>query len=149
MTPAAHPVRRRPAHGNPGLGATGRADTGIARSAPGGPHAAGRVDEIAALLGAHVDRLHRALPALQAATPTLARWGEDLGRRLLAAGNGGSAAEAQHLTAELVGRFDGDRRPLSAIALHADTSSLSAIGNDYGFAQVYAVSYTHLRAHET
>ena len=55
MTPAARPVRRRPAHGNPGLGATGRADTGIARSAPGGPHAAGRVDEIAALLGAHVD----------------------------------------------------------------------------------------------
>jgi len=150
MTPAAHPVRRRPGHGNPGLGTTSRADTGIARSAPGGPHAAGRVDEIAALLGAHVDRLHRALPALQAATPTLARWGEDLGRRLLAgnrllaAGNGGSAAEAQHLTAELVGRFDGDRRPLSAIALHADTSSLSAIGNDYGFAQVYA---RQVRAH--
>ncbi|HSU11725.1 MAG TPA: SIS domain-containing protein [Pseudonocardia sp.] len=87
---------------------------------------------------------------MRAASPTFARWGEDLGRRLvagnrlLAAGNGGSAAEAQHLTAELVGRFDGDRRPLSAIALHADTSSLSAIGNDYGFAQVYA---RQVRAH--
>jgi D-sedoheptulose 7-phosphate isomerase len=120
------------------------------RRKSGGPHPAGRVDEITEVLSAHVDRLDRALPALRAASPTFARWGEDLGRRLvagnrlLAAGNGGSAAEAQHLTAELVGRFDGDRRPLSAIALHADTSSLSAIGNDYGFAQVYA---RQVRAH--
>ena len=53
-------------------------------------------------------------------------------------GNGGSAAEAQHLTAELVGRYDGDRPPLSAIALHAETSSLTAIGNDYGAAEAYA-----------
>lgn len=68
----------------------------------------------------------------------------DAGGRLLAAGNGGSAAQAQHLTAELVGRFDRDRRALSAIALHADTSSLTAIGNDYGFAQVYA---RQVRAH--
>jgi phosphoheptose isomerase len=51
-------------------------------------------------------------------------------------GNGGSAAEAQHLTAELVGRFDGERRPLSAIALHAESASFSAIGNDYE--EVYA-----------
>ena len=92
---------------------------------------------------------------MQAAAPTLARWGEDLGQRLLAgnrllaAGNGGSAAEAQHLTAELVGRFDRDRRPLSAIALHADTSSLSAIGNDYGFAQVYARQVLAQRARAT
>ncbi|WP_346277775.1 SIS domain-containing protein [Pseudonocardia sp.] len=96
------------------------------------------------LLGDHVDRLTQALPALRRASPTLAGWGGDLatrllgGARLLAAGNGGSAAEAQHLTAELVGRFDRERRPFSAIALHADTSSLSAIGNDYGYAQVYA-----------
>jgi D-sedoheptulose 7-phosphate isomerase len=60
------------------------------------------------------------------------------GGRLLAAGNGGSAAQAQHLTAELVGRFRDERQPLSAIALHADTSSLTAIGNDYGPAEVYA-----------
>ena len=96
------------------------------------------------LLGDHVDRLTQALPALRRASPTLAGWGGDLatrllaGARLLTAGNGGSAAEAQHLTAELVGRFDRERRPFSAIALHADTSSLSAIGNDYGYAQVYA-----------
>ena len=128
MTPVARPGRRR----------------------SGGPHPAGRVDEITEVLAAHVDRLDRALPALRAASPTFARWGEDLGRRLvagnrlLAAGNGGSAAEAQHLTAELVGRFDGDRRPLSAIALHADTSSLTAIGNDYGYQDVYA---RQVRAH--
>jgi phosphoheptose isomerase len=115
-----------------------------------GPHAAGVQDEQVALLAAHVDRLGHALPALRASAPMLARWGDELGRRLLsgsrllAAGNGGSAAEAQHLTAELVGRFDRDRRALSAIALHADTSSLSAIGNDYGFAQVFA---RQVRAH--
>jgi D-sedoheptulose 7-phosphate isomerase len=60
------------------------------------------------------------------------------GGRLLAVGNGGSAAQAQHLTAELVGRFRDERQPLSAIALHADTSSLTAIGNDYGPEQMYA-----------
>ena len=101
-------------------------------------------------LGAHVDRLAEALPALRAASPMLARWGTDLaerlvrGSRLLTAGNGGSAAEAQHLTAEIVGRFDRERRPLSAIALHADTSSVTAIGNDYGYEQVYA---RQVRAH--
>ena len=66
------------------------------------------------------------------------------GGRLLAVGNGGSAAQAQHLTAELVGRFRDERQPLSAIALHADTSSLTAIGNDYGPEQMYA---RQVRAH--
>ncbi len=55
------------------------------------------------------------------------------GGRLLAAGNGGSAAHAQHLTAELVGRYRDERPALSAFALHADTSSLTAIANDYGY----------------
>ena len=64
--------------------------------------------------------------------------------RLLACGNGGSAAEAQHLTGELVGRFREERRPLSAIALHADSSALTAIGNDYGPEEVYA---RQVRAH--
>jgi D-sedoheptulose 7-phosphate isomerase len=71
-------------------------------------------------------------------------WGRHLagvldgGGRLLACGNGGSAAEAQHLTGELVGRFLHERRPLSAIALHADTSALTAIGNDYGGHESFA-----------
>ncbi len=62
----------------------------------------------------------------------------DAGGRLLACGNGGSAAEAQHLTGELVGRFRHERRPLSAIALHADTSATTAIVNDYGDHEVFA-----------
>ncbi|MFJ9554371.1 SIS domain-containing protein [Nocardiopsis sp. NPDC101807] len=66
------------------------------------------------------------------------------GQRLFACGNGGSAAEAQHLTAELTGRFEDERAPLSAIALHAETSSVTAIANDYGYRQVYA---RQLRAH--
>jgi D-sedoheptulose 7-phosphate isomerase len=60
------------------------------------------------------------------------------GGRLLACGNGGSAADAQHIAAELTGRFFRDRRPLPAMALHGNTSSLTAIGNDYGYDQVFA-----------
>ena len=62
----------------------------------------------------------------------------DAGGRLLAAGNGGSAAQAQHLTAELVGRYRLDRRPFSAICLSAETSTLTAIGNDYPPAELFA-----------
>ncbi|OLC92788.1 MAG: phosphoheptose isomerase [Acidobacteria bacterium] len=60
------------------------------------------------------------------------------GGQLLIAGNGGSAADAQHISAELTGRFLRDRKPLRALALHANTSALTAIGNDYGFEQVFA-----------
>ena len=62
------------------------------------------------------------------------------GGSLLAAGNGGSAAEAQHLTGELVGRLhpSRERRPLPAVALHADTSALTAVANDYGYEQVFS-----------
>jgi D-sedoheptulose 7-phosphate isomerase len=60
------------------------------------------------------------------------------GGKVLFAGNGGSAADAQHLAAEFVGRFIRDRAPLPAIALTTDTSALTAIGNDYGFDQVFA-----------
>ncbi|MFN2446438.1 MAG: D-sedoheptulose 7-phosphate isomerase [Vicinamibacterales bacterium] len=58
--------------------------------------------------------------------------------RVLACGNGGSAADAQHFVAELVGRFVKERRALPAIALTTDTSILTAIGNDYGFDRVFA-----------
>jgi D-sedoheptulose 7-phosphate isomerase len=60
------------------------------------------------------------------------------GGKVLFAGNGGSAADAQHIAAEFVGRFINDRAPLAAIALTTDTSALTAIGNDYGFEQVFA-----------
>jgi D-sedoheptulose 7-phosphate isomerase len=58
--------------------------------------------------------------------------------KVLLAGNGGSAADAQHIAAELVGRLVDDRAPLAAIALTTDTSALTAIGNDYGFEHVFA-----------
>jgi D-sedoheptulose 7-phosphate isomerase len=96
----------------------------------------------------HVTAAIPTLEALRGEADRLAGWGVDLadrmlaGARLLAAGNGGSAAEAQHLTAELVGRFDGDRRAFSAICLHGDTSALTAIGNDYGFEEVFARQVT-------
>jgi D-sedoheptulose 7-phosphate isomerase len=60
------------------------------------------------------------------------------GNKILLFGNGGSAADAQHIAAELVGRFQLERRALPAIALTTDTSILTSIGNDYGFDQVFA-----------
>src|SRR5205814_5052117 len=59
------------------------------------------------------------------------------GRKVLAFGNGGSASDAEHLVAELVGRFEGERRPLAAVALTADSSVVTAIGNDYGYRHVF------------
>ena len=59
------------------------------------------------------------------------------GGKLLIAGNGGSAADAQHVAAEFVSRFAFDRGPLPAVALTTDTSALTAIGNDYGFEHVF------------
>jgi D-sedoheptulose 7-phosphate isomerase len=102
------------------------------------------------LAEAHLRALDTTLDGLRSQSARLWRWGALLadrlcaGARLLAAGNGGSAAEAQHLTAELVGRFCEDRRPFSAIALHGDSSSLTAIGNDYGYHEVFA---RQVRAH--
>jgi len=60
-----------------------------------------------------------------------------LGGKLLLAGNGGSAADAQHIAAEFLSRFQFDRTPLPAIALTTDTSVLTAVGNDYGYEQVF------------
>ena len=74
----------------------------------------------------------------------IARAGEALaaalksGRKALACGNGGSAADSQHFAAEIVGRFERERPGLPAIALTADTSGLTAIANDYGFERVFA-----------
>ncbi len=95
-------------------------------------------------LDEHDREIRTAMTALRREWPTLQRWGRrlldtfDSGGRLLAAGNGGSAAEAQHLTAELVGRFLLERRPFSAICLSAETSSLTAIVNDYGAEEMFA-----------
>ncbi|MBI4900071.1 MAG: SIS domain-containing protein, partial [Actinobacteria bacterium] len=107
-------------------------------------------DDLTDVVDAHIGRTFEALSSLQTQAPRLALWGSILadrlsaGQRLLVAGNGGSAAEAQHLTAELVGRFDGDRPPFSAIALHAETSALTAVANDYGYDEVFS---RQVRAH--
>jgi D-sedoheptulose 7-phosphate isomerase len=98
----------------------------------------------------HLDSLALALSALYAAADRLDAWGCHLaevlggGGRLLVAGNGGSAAQAQHLTAELVGRYRDERPPFSAIALCAESSAVTAVGNDYGFDEVFA---RQVRAH--
>lgn len=60
------------------------------------------------------------------------------GGKVMVVGNGGSAAEAQHFAAELVGRFQHDRAPLAALALSTDSSILTAVANDYGYDQVFA-----------
>ena len=104
------------------------------------------VDRLAAQLAA----LHEPTRALENELLRVEEWGTELARvltnggRLLAVGNGGSAAQAQHLTGELVGRYAAERQPLSALALHADTSSLTAIVNDYGPAEAFA---RQVRAH--
>jgi D-sedoheptulose 7-phosphate isomerase len=92
----------------------------------------------------HLDELRRALDQLDPAVEVARRWGAELahvltdGGRLLAAGNGGSAAQAQHLTGELVGRYREDRPPYSAICLNAETATLTAIGNDYPPDELFA-----------
>ena len=60
------------------------------------------------------------------------------GGKLMFVGNGGSAAEAQHFSAEMVGRFLQERKPLPSIALTTDTSAVTAIGNDYGYEHVFS-----------
>ena len=77
------------------------------------------------------------LDAIETAARTMERCLRS-GGKLLFFGNGGSAADAQHLAAEFTGRYLKERRGLPAIALHADTSALTAIGNDYGFERVFA-----------
>lgn len=82
-----------------------------------------------------------ALKAQQGTLETIARTMTDAifeGRKILWCGNGGSAADAQHLAAEFVGRFRRERKPLPSLALTVDTSVLTSIGNDYGYDQVFS-----------
>jgi D-sedoheptulose 7-phosphate isomerase len=92
----------------------------------------------------HLQQLGTALAGFDGCAAIAERWGRrlagvlDAGGRLLAAGNGGSAAQAQHLTAELVGRYRDERPAFSAICLSAETSSLTAIANDYPPEELFA-----------
>jgi D-sedoheptulose 7-phosphate isomerase len=99
-----------------------------------------QIDKIKAIWNEHLD-VTKALPSLASAVSSAVDIiGSSLaaGGQLLIAGNGGSAADAQHIAAELTGRFLRERRPFRALALHVNTSALTAIGNDYGYEHVYA-----------
>lgn len=95
---------------------------------------------ISAIFDAHLE----AILALRAQEPLIRELGEHLiaclryGNRIFLCGNGGSAADAQHIAAEMVCRFETQRRALPAIALTTDTSALTAIANDFGYERVFA-----------
>ena len=98
------------------------------------------INEIAVQLAAHRDvvtRMEQGMTPLIAEMVTLLVETFTRGGKLLVMGNGGSAADAQHFVAEIVGRFKMERKALPAIALSTDTSILTAIGNDYGFDKVF------------
>lgn len=100
-------------------------------------------DRIAAHFQSSLDGLTKAVRSneLLATTHTIARVvavALKSGNKLLLIGNGGSAADAQHIAAEIVGRYKQERAGWAAIALTTDTSALTAIANDYGFEQVFA-----------
>ncbi len=96
-----------------------------------------------ALIASRLRESSRTLAAAARLTPEIAAAAELLlaayrkGRKALVFGNGGSAADAQHFAAELVGRFERDRPALPALALTVNSSDLTAIGNDYGYDQVF------------
>lgn len=91
------------------------------------------IAEHARLLAAVEDAL---APAIEQAARRLVECLEN-GRTVYWCGNGGSAADAQHFAAELIGRFERERRAMASVALTADTSVLTSIGNDYGFGEVF------------
>lgn len=97
-----------------------------------------------AVAGALLDEHLRVATDTRAVLPAAAAAARELldcyhrGGKLLTFGNGGSAADAQHFAAEMVGRFRRDRRALPAVALTVDSSALTSIGNDYGYDEVFA-----------
>jgi D-sedoheptulose 7-phosphate isomerase len=90
-------------------------------------------DSVAAHQGFSQRGLERIVAAADACRQALTT-----GRKVLAFGNGGSASDAQHVVAELVGRFERERRALAAIALTADSTIVTAVANDYGYEQVFS-----------
>src|SRR5437763_1289951 len=98
------------------------------------------VEALAARRGTLDTALTQLMTRAQALAEVATRLVETLrtGHKVLVAGNGGSAAEAQHFAAELVGRFKRERSPYAVMALTTDTSILTAIANDYGYQDVFA-----------
>jgi D-sedoheptulose 7-phosphate isomerase len=96
--------------------------------------------DIQAAVAAHRQAIEQVVQLAPTLEEVVAAMKETLatGGRIFACGNGGSAADAQHFAAELTGRYQKERLGYPAIALTTDTSALTAIGNDYGFEQIYA-----------
>jgi D-sedoheptulose 7-phosphate isomerase len=88
-------------------------------------------------IAVHLEFREKCLPALNEAAGLLVT-AYKAGRKAIFFGNGGSAADAQHLAAEFLGRYLRERAPLPALALHTNTSAVTAIGNDYGYDQVFS-----------
>jgi D-sedoheptulose 7-phosphate isomerase len=97
-----------------------------------------RINQVFADHSAVIGRAAAELPPLIEQIVTLIDRCLREGHKVIACGNGGSAADAQHLVAELVGRFCDERRALAAITLMADTATLTALANDYGYERVFA-----------
>ena len=102
------------------------------------------IDHVKRIRGHFADSAQLKLDAAEILAPAIARAGTLMTEclfadgRILACGNGGSAADAQHFAAELVGRFEHERPELPALSLATDTSLLTAVANDYSFEQVFA-----------
>src|SRR6266446_714481 len=104
------------------------------------PSTTQQVDRIMAIWNEHLE-VAQALPKLASSVSDAVDVicsSLTAGGQLFVAGNGGSAADAQHIAAELTGRFLLERQPFRALALHGNTSALTAIGNDYGYEHVFA-----------
>lgn len=102
------------------------------------------MDPIALVAARFRESAQLKLTSVDALAPAISRAGSLLaaslrgGGKLLVCGNGGSAADAQHFSAELLGRYERERDGLPAIALHADSSTVTAVANDYGYEHVFA-----------
>ena len=107
-------------------------------------HAASTMDHISRIRAHFADSAQLKLAAVDALAPAIARAAELMSQcllgdgKILACGNGGSAGDAQHFAAEMVGRFERERPELPAISLATDTSILTAVANDYAYEQVFA-----------
>ncbi len=131
-SPAATSLSGRPLAASSGLGSAGPAGTEPLTIATIHAHLATACQEL--------QNLSQFPPLLQAISQALQLFIRSYQKKgaLFAAGNGGSACDAQHLIAELVGRFSRERTPLRGFALTADMAILTAIGNDYGFDHVFS-----------
>ncbi len=113
----------------------------IERMRPIVPENPAKAGIIAASLKQHVEVFHEVIRSLGGSIADCAAVISETvksGRKVLICGNGGSAADAQHIAAEFTGRYETERPALPAIALTTDTSALTAIGNDYGFERIFA-----------